>query len=1434
MIPVIMPNGTIKQISINSVRSSGGAIYYPGYAIKIDNDTIKADTQILSGYYVRIKDSVRYWVSPAQLATALSNYYTQSQVNALLASKLSIADTANMLLNYVRRTELRDTSVAIRGALEDTAAAIRAAIAGGGISYTAGYGLILNTTEFRVDTSVLSTVYARIKDSTTRVYPGAPNNSVQFNNSGTFGGSSNLTWDNTNSILNILTGGLVTQGLQVTGDALFNGLVSIPGVSAFPNNQQYDFLIRGRGVGNLEYYIDSVPASRVSGLPSLGGYMQYGDTARGSKVATYFYVDSANTANKVPTININQLYNTHKYEPIKIPFPPGETLTAYTPHAVINRASPDSILITYKADQTKGIYLGYSKDTGKTAVYIDTIMRVGAKTYAQTDVQEGIIVYGTDSIRVFPQCDSSGISSIGYVKCAVNDKYNWSISDRPIYTTAKFLSQTGLNASYLSFADYTLTNDSMHVTLVVALADSGDKYRNYLLKAAANDWYNLSIDKPIARPNAPFNDIYSSVMFKMSDSLWHMIYTQGAPNNGDPTQKYHVKTAWSKDKHGPWIQEAGIFMQGLFDSSWKDRRIYGVDVLKDNETHSYLKTYKDSIGEYALVLFSASAGNQDRSSISRLYLNTSKNDTLNEIYVDRSHDQLNIYGRKRFLNELITSDLNAYKAKIGTTSYSSGTKVYPVIVTSDSNKVQNVTSIPVSDVTGALSWSDTTGNLATDYDLSRKHTQGGDARGVNDTIGTKDNNDIILIRNGVYGGKLTANGFDIGNTTTAYSGGQRGPGLTDSWVNNLGATGSTSNTFVLDIYQLATGNNRIMRRDNVFYEGDGANSVGRYQISLSNASNNLQPAFSFNYIFNQSVKTFVINRNITYDTKTFTPIAKEFEVTAANSNTDTSFVFFNANRTLAILGGRGNGSLFAYQLSVNNELYLFNTPPGTNSDSILTKDASTKQVKAIANTFASSASLSGKKDNSDSTAKTGYATNYRVDTLNKAAYRTVQLNGTPLGQMPTINFSPQFAVSNSSTRTDVSITAIAQGVVTGLDVSLDRKLDSVRRSRDTVYEYKAGVRYFAYKDSTGSASSGIPYTDTVRGKYIPTYYYFDSTLKALTKAEFTDIVTTNATPTTSYTFPAVPSNKVVLVKATITGVSATGAIGGQVAALFKNTSGTVAMVGTVDATITQNSTGDLTAGNYTIGLTGTTPFVQVTGVAATTVNWHTEAATIADVTLSGGVNPSATWGGISGTLSDQTDLQAALDAKVPTTRTISTTSPLSGGGDLSANRTLAIANAAADGSTKGAASFTANDFDAASGNISIDYTNGQKATGSVPGFVSTAAQTFAGVKTFNNQYSAARYTITYSSTVAVDFNNGNCQFIDATGNWAPSAFSNPIAGGRYLIQVNNNGGSRTITWPASVKWPGGTTPTPSASGKVDVYSLYYDGTSYYGGANLNY
>ena len=80
---------------------------------------------------------------------------------------------------------------------------------------------------------------------------------------------------------------------------------------------------------------------------------------------------------------------------------------------------------------------------------------------------------------------------------------------------------------------------------------------------------------------------------------------------------------------------------------------------------------------------------------------------------------------------------------------------------------------------------------------------------------------------------------------------------------------------------------------------------------------------------------------------------------------------------------------------------------------------------------------------------------------------------------------------------------------------------------------------------------------------------------------------------------------------------------------------------------------------------------------------------------------------------------------------INTSSPLTGGGDLSANRTLSINDAAADGTTKGAATFSANDFNSSSGVISIDYTNAQSASSSNKGFLtSTDWSTFNGKQDF--------------------------------------------------------------------------------------------------------
>jgi len=79
-----------------------------------------------------------------------------------------------------------------------------------------------------------------------------------------------------------------------------------------------------------------------------------------------------------------------------------------------------------------------------------------------------------------------------------------------------------------------------------------------------------------------------------------------------------------------------------------------------------------------------------------------------------------------------------------------------------------------------------------------------------------------------------------------------------------------------------------------------------------------------------------------------------------------------------------------------------------------------------------------------------------------------------------------------------------------------------------------------------------------------------------------------------------------------------------------------------------------------------------------------------------------------------------------TVTSVTGTSPIASSGG--ATPAISIANAAADGVTKGAAAFTASDFDATSGVVSIDYTNGQAASGSTKGFLTSTDWT-----TFNSK-----------------------------------------------------------------------------------------------------
>lgn len=90
------------------------------------------------------------------------------------------------------------------------------------------------------------------------------------------------------------------------------------------------------------------------------------------------------------------------------------------------------------------------------------------------------------------------------------------------------------------------------------------------------------------------------------------------------------------------------------------------------------------------------------------------------------------------------------------------------------------------------------------------------------------------------------------------------------------------------------------------------------------------------------------------------------------------------------------------------------------------------------------------------------------------------------------------------------------------------------------------------------------------------------------------------------------------------------------------------------------------------------------------------------------------------------------------------------------------------------------------------------------------------------------------TALTLDWANGDIQTCTATGN-VTFTLNNPVTGSVYIIKITQDAtGSRTYTWPAAVKWPGGTAPTGSGANKTDIINLYWDGTNYWGTSAMNY
>jgi len=98
-------------------------------------------------------------------------------------------------------------------------------------------------------------------------------------------------------------------------------------------------------------------------------------------------------------------------------------------------------------------------------------------------------------------------------------------------------------------------------------------------------------------------------------------------------------------------------------------------------------------------------------------------------------------------------------------------------------------------------------------------------------------------------------------------------------------------------------------------------------------------------------------------------------------------------------------------------------------------------------------------------------------------------------------------------------------------------------------------------------------------------------------------------------------------------------------------------------------------------------------------------------------------------------------------------------------------------------------------------------------------------------------TATGDGTTTIDWGTGNMFDFQFGAFNETFEFTAPAKPGTFILKlVQDSVGTRLATWPATVKWPGGSAPTltTTATTGTDIVTLYYNGTSYFSVSSLNF
>jgi hypothetical protein len=160
----------------------------------------------------------------------------------------------------------------------------------------------------------------------------------------------------------------------------------------------------------------------------------------------------------------------------------------------------------------------------------------------------------------------------------------------------------------------------------------------------------------------------------------------------------------------------------------------------------------------------------------------------------------------------------------------------------------------------------------------------------------------------------------------------------------------------------------------------------------------------------------------------------------------------------------------------------------------------------------------------------------------------------------------------------------------------------------------------------------------------------------------------------------------------------------------------------------------------------------------------------------------------------------------------------------------------------GAATLTANNVILGNGTSAVQFvapsTSGYMlvSNGTTWSSSNTITSTILSAPTINDGYTEETVTANTTTAYTISLANGTLQILTLTGN-CTFTFPTATAGQSFMMFLKQDAtGSRTVTWPAVVKWPSSTAPTITATAsKGDKFVFTADGTNWLGSvAGQNY